>query len=266
MWMTRALVVLTLGVLTFIVVTALPEVDAANIDVPASFARVGVRGVLESAGILFFAFAGYARIATLGEEVVDPARTIPRAVPIALGLVLALYALVMITALASTPDDALAASAAPLTLLVDAQHAWVVRAGAAVASLGVLLSLLAGISRTAFAMASNHDLPHALAAVHEGTKVPRTAQIAAGVIVTVVAALVDVRSAIGFSSFCVLVYYAIANAAAVRMGRTALGALGALGCVTVAFTLPWASVLAGVGVLTCGALAFAVLRRPSRAA
>ena len=37
----------------------------------------GAYGILQAAGLLFFAFAGYARIATLGEEVVEPKRTIP---------------------------------------------------------------------------------------------------------------------------------------------------------------------------------------------
>jgi basic amino acid/polyamine antiporter, APA family len=263
MWMTRALVVLALVVLAFIVASAWSgagdtHVDVARID---PLRNLDVRGVLESAGILFFAFAGYARIATLGEEVVDPARTIPRAIPIALALVLALYALVMTTALASVGAEALASSTAPLTLVVDGERAWVVRAGAAIASLGVLLSLLAGIGRTTFAMASNGDLPRPLAAVHERFKVPHRAEIVAGVVVTVVAGLVDVRTAIGFSSFCVLVYYAIANAAAVRLGRTVLGALGAAGCLLVAFTLPWTSVLAGACVLALGALVFAVTRR-----
>src|SRR5687767_15344630 len=211
---TRLIVALVLAALAAVVVASLfgGTASEAHID---DLLESGGLGVLRSAGILFFAFAGYARIATLGEEVVDPARTIPRAIPFALGLVLALYAIVMITALASAGEDALASSTAPLTLVVAERHAWIVRAGAAIASLGVLLSLLAGIGRTTFAMAANGDLPRPLAAVHERFKVPHRAELAAGVVVTVVAALVDVRTAIGFSSFCVLVYYAIANAAAV---------------------------------------------------
>lgn len=262
MWMTRGIVAVVLVVLAFIVATAVSNDTSSAIDITND---LDVRGVLESAGILFFAFAGYARIATLGEEVVDPARTIPRAIPIALALVLVLYAIVMTTALASVGAEALASSTAPLTLVVAPEHAWVVRVGAALASLGVLLSLLAGIGRTAFAMASNRDLPHALAAVHERFKVPHRAELAAGLVVTVVAALVDVRTAIGFSSFCVLVYYAIANAAAVRMGRKLLGACGVLGCVVVAVTLPWMSVLAGASALAVGALAFVLTRGLRRA-
>ena len=132
--------------------------------------------MLRAAGFLFFAFAGYARIATLGEEVRDPARTIPRAIAIALGLTIAVYAVVAIAALLAAPPALLAATDAPLKAVVRAGslHALapVVTVGAAVASLGVLLSLLAGVSRTVFAMAANRHLPHALAAVDEQRRVP----------------------------------------------------------------------------------------------
>src|SRR6185312_11345265 len=93
----------------------------------------------------------------------------------------------------------------------------VVRVGATVASLGVLLSLLAGVSRTAFAMAANGDLPRGLAAVHPRSRVPHRAELAAGALTIIVVAVTDVRDAIGFSSFAVLVYYAIANASALTL-------------------------------------------------
>ena len=67
----------------------------------------GPRSVLQAAGLLFFAFAGYARIATLGEEVVDPARTIPRAIPLALGLTLLVYAAVLVSSLAAAGSSVL---------------------------------------------------------------------------------------------------------------------------------------------------------------
>lgn len=228
-------------------------------------------GVLQAAGFLFFAFAGYARIATLGEEVRDPARTIPRAVPIALGIALVVYAVVAVSVVAGADVRAIAASKAPLATAVEAGTlrgaVVVVRIGAAIAALGVLLSLLAGVSRTTFAMAANHDLPHALAAVHPRLKVPHRAELAIGAIVVGVAAAADVRSAIGFSSFAVLVYYAIANAAAwtlagdERRWPRAIAAAGIGGCVTLAAALPWTSVVAGGGVLVVGAVGYAVARR-----
>jgi len=231
-------------------------------------------GILQAAGFLFFAFAGYARLATLGEEVMDPARTIPRAIPIALGIALGVYASVAVSALAGAGAAALATSAAPLATAVEAGRlAWlapVVRVGATLASLGVLLSLIAGVSRTAFAMASNHDLPAFLAAVHPRHRVPHRATLAVGGVVAIVAALADVRAAIGFSSFAVLAYYAIANAAAWtleperRRWPRALAGLGLVGCLALAFALPVASVAAGAGALGLGALAYAVRHRRQR--
>ncbi|MFC4146560.1 APC family permease [Micromonospora mangrovi] len=272
---TRALVVLVLSVLALVAVTGAPHVAPDRLD---GLAGTGIRGVLTAAGLLFFAFAGYARIATLGEEVRDPARTIPRAVPLALGAVLAIYLVLAVVALGVLGEDRLAASTAPLADVVTAAGlpdlTWVVRAGATVAVTGVLLSLLAGVGRTTLAMARRRDLPGALAAVHPRYGVPHRAEVAVAAVVAVVVALGDVRGAIGFSSCTVLVYYAIANASALTLGRDPtrkapvqlLAALGLVGCLVLAVSLPPASVLAGFGVLALGAAGYAlrhaVTRRP----
>jgi APA family basic amino acid/polyamine antiporter len=228
-------------------------------------------GVLQSSAFLFFAFAGYARIATLGEEVADPERTIPRAIPIALAIVLLVYAAVGTSAVAGAGAEALAASDAPLVTAVEAGRlafvSPVVRAGAAVASLGVLLSLIAGVSRTAFAMASQGDLPRFFSAVHPRYRVPHRAELATGVLVAGLTAVTDVRSAIGLSSFAVLLYYAVANASAwtLRAGERrsprGLAALGLAGCLLLAATLPLGTVAAASGLLAAGALLHLARRR-----
>ncbi|MCI4063038.1 APC family permease [Micromonospora sp. R77] len=272
---TCALVAVVLSVLTLVAVTGAPHVAVDRLD---GLAGTGIRGVLTAAGLLFFAFAGYARIATLGEEVRDPARTIPRAVPLALGTVLAIYLVLAVVALGVLGEDRLAASTAPLADVVTAAGlpglAWVVRAGATVAVTGVLLSLLAGVGRTTLAMARRRDLPHGLAAVHPRYGVPHRAEVAVAAVVVVVVALGDVRSAIGFSSCTVLVYYAIANASALTLGREPgrrtpvqlLAALGLVGCLVLAVSLPTASVLAGFGVLALGAAGYALRHAVTRRA
>lgn len=228
--------------------------------------EVTTGGVLQAAGLLFFAFAGYARIATLGEEVRDPARTIPRAVPLALGIALAVYALVAVGVLLVLGPLALAGSAAPLADAVRAAgSSWlvpVVTAGAAVAALGSLLSLILGVSRTTLAMARDGHLPGGLAAVHPRFRVPHRAELAVGAVVAVAAATADVRGAIGFSSFGVLVYYGIANASAWTLGRRdrVLAVPGLAGCAALAGALPLGSVLAGSGVLAAGVVVYAVSR------
>ncbi|AWB96939.1 amino acid permease [Agromyces badenianii] len=223
----------------------------------------GWLGILQSAGLLFFAFAGYARIATLGEEVRDPSRTIPRSIGIALGIAVLVYAAVGAASLGALGPDGLAASVAPLVDVVDAAGwqwaAPIVRVGAAVAALGALLALIAGIGRTALAMARDDELPRALARVHPRFHVPHVAEIAVAVVIVALVATVDLRGAIGFSSFGVLLYYFVANLAAITQPRTerrvprALSAAGAVGCLALVATLPLVSIAAGVGVLAVGA-------------
>lgn len=265
--LTRVIVAVTLAVLGAVVtaVSVSGRAEPGRIDLPDT----GLLGVLQAAGLVFFAFAGYARIATLGEEVRDPARVIPRAVRLALGIALAVYAVTAVSLLAALGPERLAASAAPLAEAVSAAGVPaldpVVRAGAALAALGALLSLILGVSRTTLAMARDRHLPSALAEVHPRFGVPHRAEIAVGVVVAVLAAAADVRAAIGFSSFAVLVYYGIANAAAWTLDRSAarraVPTVGMAGCLLLAALLPGGSVLGGLVVLAAGAALYAIRRR-----
>ncbi|MFF0076937.1 APC family permease [Streptomyces sp. NPDC005494] len=267
--LTRVIVAVVLAVLAAVVAASLTSSasSAARLDV-GDDATFG--GVLQAAGLLFFAFAGYARIATLGEEVRDPQRTIPRGIAIALGITLVVYAAVAVSVLSVLGPQGLAQAAAPLSDAARAAGAdWlvpVVRAGGAVAALGSLLALILGVSRTTLAMARDRHLPHALAAVHPKYKVPHRAELVVGTVVAVVAATGDVRGAIGFSSFGVLAYYAIANASAWTLtpdkGRKAraIPVLGLAGCLVLAFALPVSSVVLGAAVLALGAAAYGVRR------
>ena len=252
-------------------IAASGEADAGRIGSISSLGGHGLYGLLQAAGLLFFAFAGYARIATLGEEVRDPAQTIPRAIPLALAIVVVLYLVVAVAALAAVGPDALAASTAPLATAVDAVGAaWalpVVRAGAAIASLGALLALIAGIGRTALAMARNGDLPRWLGSVHPRHRVPDHAELAVAAVVTVLVLSTDLRGAIGFSSFGVLLYYAVANAAAYtqapeyRRWPRALNVAGLVACVVLVVSLPAGAVVAGLAVLAVGIAGRAVALR-----
>ncbi|MGW5470730.1 APC family permease [Streptomyces chartreusis] len=266
-WLTRAIVAVVLAVLASVVVVCLGsgQSDAGRLDIGTSD---GIGGVLQAAGLLFFAFAGYARIATLGEEVRDPARTIPRAIPLALGIALVVYVCVAVAVLSVLGSEGLGRASAPLADAVRAAGvpglAPVVRVGAAVAALGSLLALILGVSRTTLAMARDRHLPGALAAVHPRFQVPHRAELAVGAVVAVLAATVDVRGAIGFSSFGVLAYYAVANASAWTLGSAptarVVPAVGLLGCVVLAFSLPGVSVAVGAGVLAVGVAAYGVRR------
>jgi APA family basic amino acid/polyamine antiporter len=267
--LTRILVALVLVVLAAVATAGwvAGQPDPGRLDL--TFVPGGTYGVLQSAGLLFFAFAGYARIATLGEEVRNPARTIPRAILLALAVAVAVYAAVAVTVLAVLGADGLAASAAPLADLARSTGwdwtAPVVAVGGAAASLGALLALIAGIGRTTLAMAREADLPPWLAAVHPRHQVPQRAEIIVAAVVVVLVLTVDLRGAIGFSSFGVLVYYLTANVAAYsqtarhRRFSKALQILGAAGCLVLLATLPWQAVVGGTVVLVVG-VAYRALR------
>ncbi|GAA1592028.1 APC family permease [Kribbella sancticallisti] len=262
--LTKILVTCTLLVLATVVVLLLVSPDTDPIT--KWTATTSPYGVLQAAGLLFFAFAGYARIATMGEEVRDPARAIPRAILIALFIAVGIYLVVGVSLLLALGPDRIAASSAPLATAVEAVGAaWaqpIVRVGAALASLGALLALIAGIGRTSLAMARNNDLPRWLAAVHPRFQVPHHAEIALAAIVGVLVLTTDLRGVIGFSSFGVLLYYAIANAAAFtqpaehRRWPRFVNVLGLAGCLLLAVSLPLTS------AVTCAVLlALAMLAR-----
>jgi APA family basic amino acid/polyamine antiporter len=222
----------------------------------------GWYGIVQSAGLIFFAYAGYARIATLGEEVREPRRTIPRAILIALLIAVVVYAAVALTTLAALGPQRLAASSAPVADAVAAgSWTWavpLVRVGAVAASLGALLALIAGIGRTTLAMARHADLPRWLAAVEPRRQIPRRAQLAVGLTVCVLVAFTDLREAIAFSSFGVLIYYLIANLAAFtqagddRRYPRPVQVLGVIGCAGLVATLPIAGIAAGVTIFAVG--------------
>jgi APA family basic amino acid/polyamine antiporter len=268
--LTRILVGVALFALTVAVVIGFTH-TAASAAAPGTTPTV--YGVLQSAGFLFFAFAGYARIATMGEEVVDPARTIPRAITTALTIALVVYALVAVSALHALGPAGLAAAPAPLSAVADTTGAHlpglVIRIGAAAAALGALLAMIAGIGRTSLAMARNRDLPGWFAAVHPRFHVPYRAELALGLVVCVLVAVTDLRGAIGFSSFGVLLYYVVANLSAWTQDRAQrryprpLAVAGAVGCLVLVVTLPVGAILAGVVVLTVG-LAYRVVRQRIR--
>ena len=268
---TRILVACSLLGLAIVVTVGLGAAPTAS---PAPLPDATVYGVLQGAGLLFFAFAGYARIATMGEEVVDPARTIPRAIVLALGGAVVVYALVGLVVLLVLGGDARGA-AAPLADVLTAAgwsaFAPVVRIAAAAASLGALLALLTGIGRTTLAMAREGDLPRVLARIDDRHQVPRRAEITLAVIVIGLVLVGDLREVIGFSSFGVLLYYLIANAAAFRQQGAArryprmLQVGGALGCLVLVSTLPVLASLLGTGVVLLGIAGRALrMRWPQR--
>ena len=259
---TAILVSIVLAILGIAVVGAWAGGNPQGTRWDPTTAGHGWYGVVQSAGLIFFAYAGYARIATLGEEVREPRRTIPRAILIALLIAVVGYAAVALTTLATLGPQRLAASSAPVVDAVAA-GSWnwavpLVRVGAVAASLGALLALIAGIGRTTLAMARHADLPRWLAAVDPKRQIPRRAQLAVGLLVCVLVALTDLRGAIAFSSFGVLIYYLIANLAAFtqpgddRRYPRPVQILGVIGCAGLVATLPITGIVTGLAIFAVG--------------
>jgi APA family basic amino acid/polyamine antiporter len=263
-----AIVAVSLGTLVVFVVAGASAFDVENLR---PFAPAGVRGTLESAAILFFAYTGYARIATLGEEVRDPRRTIPRATLITLGGAVVLYFAVALVAAGAIGPERLAGTAAPLRVAALAfPQQWVatlVSVGGVSAMLGVILSQLLGLSRMGFAMARRGDLPRYLDHIHFRHGVPGRAVLLIGAIAAVVAATGTLRGVASAASFTILIYYGIANLAALRMPRTAklyhdaVPVIGLGSCAILALSLTPSVILLGLLVLAVGFAFRTVLRR-----
>ncbi|CAN5466433.1 APC family permease [soil metagenome] len=259
------------------VIIGLPNSFGARPDVSFFESPTGespVRGLLHATALMFVAYTGYGRIATLGEEVKDPAHTIPRAVIITLGLTMVLYmgvAFVGIWAfgaanLAAATDE----TAAPLE--AAARHfgpPWlpvVVAVGAVTAMLGVLLNLLLGLSRVLLAMGRRRDAPAFLERVSKRTGAPTMATLVVGVGIAALVLIGDVRTTWSFSAFSVLIYYSITNLAALKLTANErryprwLAWLGLAACVFLAFWVDvWVWVI-GLGVVAAGVAINAAVR------
>ena len=263
---TSIIVVLSIASLLAVAIIGLPSAHLANFS---PFAPAGVIGVLRATGLLFFAYTGYSRIATLVEEVRNPKRTIPRASVIALGTVSLLYLFVAGTAIAVLGASGVASSSSPLEAMMIAVGSGfgvaLVVGGALLTTFNEGLSDLLGVSRVAFAMGRESDLPQGLAKLG-GDKNPWRSVIFVGAITLVVAAFAPLETAVAVSSFGTLLYYSITNVSALKLPSAqrsfprALAVAGLVGCLGLAFLLPIEYVIIGLVILAVG-LAFRILRQ-----
>ena len=263
------LVTLSVGALILFVLWVWPT---AGPDRPPLITEVNTL-TLRAAALMFFAYTGFARIATLGEEVVDPRHTIPRAVVITLVLAGVLYVAVSLALVSAASGTALSARGAPLLSVAEARGqpllALMVVAGASAAMLGVILNQILGLSRMALAMARRGDLPTALSRIDARYRGPTVATYAVGV-VGVGLALTGIWSTlVSVSAFSILVYYAIANLAALRLDRgrrlypRIVSWTGLLGCASFAVSLAPTTLAIGIVTLAVGVSLRAIIPRRS---
>jgi APA family basic amino acid/polyamine antiporter len=222
---------------------------------------------------MFVAFTGYGRIATMGEEIRDPARNIPRAI-IATLVVSALLYIAVAVALVGTSMTGDYADGAALGQaargLGNPAVVWWIGAGATGAMLGVLLNLVLGLSRVWLAMGRRGDMPGVLARVNKSATTPVPAVVLTGAMIAALALIGDIKTTWSFSAFTVLVYYALTNAAALRLPREQrryprwIAVAGLASCLFLAFWVEWQVWAAGLGLIAFGFAWHGVARAISR--
>jgi APA family basic amino acid/polyamine antiporter len=228
--------------------------------------RVEAAGLLEASALMFVAYTGYGRIATMGEEIRQPERNIPRAIIASLAISALLYVVVAAVLVATTPKAEYESIPGGAVLGPAARAfgfpagVWWIGLGAILAMLGILLNLVLGVSRVWLAMGRRGDMPRGLARVNKAGTTPVPAVILTGALIAALALAGSIKLAWSFSAFTVLVYYAITNAAALRLPREqrryprALAWLGLCGCVFLAFWVQWEVWAAGLGLIAAGLL------------
>ena len=269
------IVIVTLVALVTFVVAGIPAAVAGAKEHLADVASVGLESLLHATALMFVAYTGYGRIATLGEEIREPSRSIPKAIVVTLLVTMLLYSSVALVAVAASGaalmGDATRTAAAPLEVLARGFEvpgvAWLVAVGAVTAMLGVLLNLLLGLSRVLLAMARRGDMPSGLAELQGTQASPRRAVLVVGCLISVLALTGSVKTTWSFSAFTVLVYYAITNLAALLLPVAArrfprwLAACGLVSCLGLAFWVEPHIWLAGLAWVAVGLLWQAAAQR-----
>ncbi|MEC9095460.1 MAG: APC family permease [Planctomycetota bacterium] len=246
------------------------DVTAGVTDTPTAF--------FEAIALIFVAYTGYGRIATLGEEVRDPRRTIPKSILTTLFLAMFLYIFVAVAAISAVGSTSYATFArrqvAPLIMI--AEHfdnptiVWTVTIGGITALIGVLLNLVLGLSRVLLAMGRRRDVPQIFGRVHERSGVPGSATMAVAVIISSLVIIGDVKLTWSFSAFSVLMYYALTNLCALRLTEENrmypkwISVAGLLGCVFLTFWIDPQVLVAGIGVIVVGNIWKSVINRLHR--
>ena len=253
------IVAITLLSLLYLVFSGIPEVNSENFK---PFAPFGIVGIAEAAALLFFAFTGYARIATLAEEVTEPKKTIPKAIIITTITAIFLYAAVSIVAIGVIGTESMANSKSPLQLVANALSApaisTIITIGASTAMLGVLLSQILGVSRVMLAMGRRHDLPPFFKTIHNQYRVPHIGIIITGAIILLLTVIGTFEFIVRSATFTILLYYSITNIAALkqpksdRMYARIIPVLGLIGCLVMSVSLPLKVMISGVGLLVSG--------------
>jgi APA family basic amino acid/polyamine antiporter len=248
----------TLTIIALVVFAVAGVAGAGGMAVGVLNEETGLLGsILPAIAFLFVAYTGYGRVATLGEEVTEPERTIPRAVIVTLVVAGLLYLGVELGGRAlGGPNWGFVLGFegnTPATPLEEPYRS-IVTVGAVTAMAGVLLNLVLGLSRVWLAMGRRGDMPARLSLLDAKSQ-PLAAVLLSGVTIALVSLLGDIRVAWSFSGFTVLLYYGITNLAALKLDRRRWTAwAGLTSCVLLSFFVTIQVWLIGIGLVLLGLL------------
>ncbi|MDR8394353.1 APC family permease [Aliifodinibius sp. S!AR15-10] len=271
----KIIVFVTLLGLAALVVVGLFSNGIPTRPITDAFTNTSGSSILYASALMFVAYTGYGRIATLGEEVSEPRTTIPKAIILAMVFIVILYLAVSLTALqvmgAESFGQTVEGEAAPLMMVAQALSVPVIGPvitfAAITAMLGVLLNLLLGLSRVMLSMARRRDLPGILSKVNLNTQSPAMAVWVTGAIIGVLVLSGDVVFTWSFSAFTVLIYYAITNLSALLMPADLrlyprwIPASGLFGCLFLAFWIEPTFWISGLLLLGVGLVWHTIARR-----
>lgn len=271
----KIIVSITLAGLAALVVSGLYVNGAPADPILNAWKGSDFSSILYASALMFVAYTGYGRIATLGEEVSDPERTIPKAIILTMIVIVFLYLAVTLTSLqalgAESFGTAVDGEAAPLMVVAQALSlpliGPVISIAAITAMLGVLLNLILGLSRVLLSMGRRRDLPGVISRINPNTQSPVPAVLSTGCIIGILVLSGDVVFTWSFSAFTVLIYYSITNLAALLMPAELriyprfVPVLGLFGCLFLAFWIEPKYWIPGILLLVAGLVWHTVVRR-----
>lgn len=211
------LVAAKLAILGFFVVFGAANANTANF-VPFKPLNAGV---FYGAYFIFFAYTGFGRAAVVAEEVKDAKQNVPKALLLSLAISTIVYVLVGTVAVGLVGSAALADSNSPLAQAISVAGSplavQAVTLGGLLATASVLLTAILGVSRMAYSMARREDMPQVLAKLHGRFCTPYYSIWAVGILMAVLVLFFDLTGVVAVSTFGALFYYALTNAAALKL-------------------------------------------------
>jgi APA family basic amino acid/polyamine antiporter len=270
------IILVTLLSLGFFILACIPRAAIVGADNLTPFFSKDIGTVLHASALMFVAYTGYGRIATMGEEAREPRQTIPKAMIVCLVLTMLLYITVAAVGIGAVGADVLGATTqqaktAPLEVAVrrvaGSGGTVVLAIGAMTAMLGVLLNLILGLSRVLLAMGRRRDMPRFLAQLNQQQTTPYWAVLVVGVAIALLVLLGNVKTTWSFSAFNVLIYYAITNLAALRLSPQErlypqwIAGLGLGSCLFLAFWVESSIWQIGLGLIVAGLIWHTIRQR-----